>query len=251
MKIYSIGQLSPEEKSDILEKHRTLYDGYKTMQPKVSNTQDLYTQDFANDKNGITVSNKGNVKKYTNIGINEQESKEMCSECGGMMKEGECSECGWTGDMGEQTKQVEDLKHVEDLHGKFDYIEGEETKEQLGYQGNPYGDEKPAYDFISGGPGKAFREQWDEDEYMTSAFDDEDDFELDNPEDSPIDFVSDEDEMSLGDDKLGNLDMGPDDAFSDEDVDEQGWEEVDNDFRESFVNQKNLVLEMMNRMKRF
>ena len=31
----------------------------------------LYVQDLANDKGGITVSNKGNVTQYKNIGINE------------------------------------------------------------------------------------------------------------------------------------------------------------------------------------
>ena len=31
----------------------------------------MYVQDFANDKDGITVSNKGVVKRYTNMGINE------------------------------------------------------------------------------------------------------------------------------------------------------------------------------------
>ena len=173
MKIYSLGQISPEEKSDILEKHRTLYDGYRTMQPKVSNTQPLYTQNFANDKNGVTVSNKGNVKSYTNFGINEEVSeKEMCSECGGMMYEGECSECGWKGNMEEETLQVKSLKNKEDLGGgKFDYIENKEgeMEEQLGTQGDPYGEEKPAYDFVSGGPGKAFREQEDFDDIAELA----------------------------------------------------------------------------------
>jgi len=102
MKIWGLGQISPEEKSDILSKHKHVYNGYKTMQPEVPNTQPLYVQDFANDKNGITVNNKGEVKYYTNMGINESvETKEVCDECGAMMMESECSECGWKGEVGD------------------------------------------------------------------------------------------------------------------------------------------------------
>jgi hypothetical protein len=129
MKQWALGLMSNDEKRSILDQHKTLYNGYKTMQPKVSNEQPLYTQDFANDKGGVTVNNKGNVKAYTNIGINEQVEKEsMCSECGGMMYEGECSECGYNGgEMGEEMQQVKDLENVEDLNlsDKFDYTEEE------------------------------------------------------------------------------------------------------------------------------
>jgi hypothetical protein len=69
---YGIGQLSASEKSDILDQHRSLYNGYQTMQPQVSNTQPLYVFDAAGDKEGLVVNNKGEVKKYTNMGINEQ-----------------------------------------------------------------------------------------------------------------------------------------------------------------------------------
>jgi hypothetical protein len=131
MRLYSIGQISNSEKSNILDKHREMYNGYRQVNQPVSNEQPLYVQDFANDKNGITVNNRGEVKKYTNMGINEQwqafaadaiatelggaelapfiaptisqklsdlgeetNEDEMCSECGGMMEEGMCSECG-------------------------------------------------------------------------------------------------------------------------------------------------------------
>jgi len=100
---FGLGQLSASEKTDILSQHKSVYNGYQTMQPQVSNTQPLTVYDFAGDKEGLVVNNKGEVKKYTNVGINEQiNEKEMCSECGGMMQEGECSECGWKGDMEEQ-----------------------------------------------------------------------------------------------------------------------------------------------------
>jgi hypothetical protein len=129
MKQWSIGLMSNDEKNNILDQHKTLYSGYKTMQPQVSNTQPLYTQDFANDKGGVTVNNKGEVKPYMNFGINEQVEKEsMCSECGGMVYEGECMECGYSGgEMGEEMQQVKDLENIEDLNlsDKFDYTEGE------------------------------------------------------------------------------------------------------------------------------
>ena len=64
-------KMSQAEKNNILDQHKTLYDGYVTNYNQESNTQPLYVQDFANDKEGITVSNKGEVKKYTNMGINE------------------------------------------------------------------------------------------------------------------------------------------------------------------------------------
>ncbi len=65
---FGLGQLSATEKQDILDQHKSLYNGYQTMQPQVSNTQPLYTYDFAGDKDGMVVNNKGEVKKYTNMG---------------------------------------------------------------------------------------------------------------------------------------------------------------------------------------
>jgi hypothetical protein len=72
MNFYSLGQLSNSEKSDILNKHKEIYNGYRKVWEPVANEQPLYTQDFANDKEGLVVTNKGNVKAYTNYGINEQ-----------------------------------------------------------------------------------------------------------------------------------------------------------------------------------
>jgi len=66
--------MSKEEKSNILDQHKSLYDGYVTKYNQESNQSPLYVQDFANDKNGITLNNKGVVKPYTNMGINESHS---------------------------------------------------------------------------------------------------------------------------------------------------------------------------------
>lgn len=62
--------LTREEKENILDKHKHVYDGYVTQYAKPTE-QPLYVQDFANDKNGITVNNRGEVGSYRNVGINE------------------------------------------------------------------------------------------------------------------------------------------------------------------------------------
>lgn len=63
-------KVSKAEKNDILDQHKKIYDGYVTLYGQ-NNQQPLMVQDFANDKNGITVSNKGNVMSYQNMNINE------------------------------------------------------------------------------------------------------------------------------------------------------------------------------------
>ncbi len=107
MNPWFLQQVSNEEKENILSKHKELYNGYQTMQPKVSNEQPLYVQDFAKDKLGATLTNDGKLVGYTNK-IYEQvdqhmtEEKSMCSECGSEMREGECSECGYRKEMEEE-----------------------------------------------------------------------------------------------------------------------------------------------------
>ena len=64
-------KMTNEEKSNILDQHKTIYDGYVTSYVQPEKEQPLYTQDFANDKQGLTVSNKGVVTAYKNMGINE------------------------------------------------------------------------------------------------------------------------------------------------------------------------------------
>ncbi len=159
MNLWSISQISKEEKNDILSKHRELYDGYRTMSPKVSSEQPLYVQDFAKDKEGMVINNKGNVKTFTNFGINEQieskevcdecgamqmsESEETCEQCGGMMMEGECSECGWKGgnimeynELDELDELDEDIYDVEDIDmgSGFDYTEPEDSNKINAYR---------------------------------------------------------------------------------------------------------------------
>ena len=123
MQIWSTSRISQEEKENILAKHREVYNGYQTMQPKVSNTQPLYVQDFAKDKVGAMVNNDGTVTPYTNYRINESQVMDTCEQCGGNLTEKECMECGWKM---EETKEgsVGDLlkkgvkKFKDTIHGK-------------------------------------------------------------------------------------------------------------------------------------
>jgi hypothetical protein len=84
--------VSNEERENILNRHKNVYNGYKTLNPNpVENEQPLYIQDFANDKGGMVVNNKGEVKAYTNVGINESRKRKpyLADE---EMKEGEVDE---------------------------------------------------------------------------------------------------------------------------------------------------------------
>jgi len=233
---YGIGQLSAAEKSDILDQHRSLYNGYQTMQPQVSNTQPLYVYDPAGDKDGLVVNNKGEVKKYTNFGINEQvEEKSMCEQCGGQMTEGECMECGST-EMYEETGHLDDIYKEKDLnlsHGDFDYVEGggndygtfegmhknlykeddvidddgfedmELSTDELDEQGGNADDMdtdsvEPAYDFESNGPG---------DVYPVNEYDDEeDDFEFEPMESAWANEEIDEVDVSGSQGIYGDMD---------------------------------------------
>ena len=86
------------ERQNILDLHKTPYDGYVTRQG-TSNTQPLMVQDFANDKGGITVKSNGEVSEYNNK-IYMRESSGECNECGyNEMEELDeepktCNECG-------------------------------------------------------------------------------------------------------------------------------------------------------------
>lgn len=64
-------KMDKKERENILDQHKKLYDGYVTIYNQENNQTPLYTQDLANDKNGITLNNSGNVKHYTNMNINE------------------------------------------------------------------------------------------------------------------------------------------------------------------------------------
>ena len=57
MKAYFLN-ISEEEKKSITEKHREIYDGYQTVQPKGNNMTPLKVENLAQDDKGITLNNK-------------------------------------------------------------------------------------------------------------------------------------------------------------------------------------------------
>jgi hypothetical protein len=232
---YGIGQLSASEKSDILDQHRSLYNGYQTMQPQVSNTQPLYVYDVAGDKEGLVVNNKGEVKKYTNMGINEQvDSKSMCEQCGGQMTEGICEQCGTNEEIEENVGKLDDIYNQKDLNlsnGDFDYVEGggndygtfegmhknlykeddtidddgfedeELETDELDEQGGNADDMDtdsvaPAYDFDSNGPGSV---------YPVNEYED-DEFEFEPMESAFADYEMDEVDVSGSQGVYGDMD---------------------------------------------
>jgi hypothetical protein len=264
MRNYGIGQLSPSEKSDILNQHKSLYDGYKTMQPKVSNEQPLYIFDPAGDKEGMVVNNKGEVKKYTNFGINEQvETKEVCDECGAMMTEGICEQCGPNEEMYEGVGKLDDIYNQEDLNpdSGFDYIEGDSNDvdtfegmhknlykeddvidddgfedeeletDELDEQGGNADDMNvdsvaPAYDFVSGGPDSVYPVNEDDDfdfENMRSAWDDED--EIDEQDVSGVQGIYGDMEPAYDFDSDGPGKAGPyqTSSYNEEEIEEGGF----------------------------
>jgi hypothetical protein len=215
---FGLGKLSSEEKSDILDQHKSVYNGYQTMQPQVSNTQPLTVYDFAGDKEGLVVNNKGEVKKYSNMGINEQASKKSMCECGGEMYEGECMECGYNeGEMEEdnsdwdatlmdgleeETGHLDDIYNVRDLNmdSGFDYIEGGSNDVDTfeGMHKNLY-KEGMAYVIGSDGEPRSMKPGG-----KFSAFSPED---FEDDEEDMVDYENDDNE---------------DDGFLDDQLDEQG-----------------------------
>lgn len=131
MKSLAIWSPTNEERESILSLHNKPYDGYAALQSQ-GNLTPLSTQDYRIDQQGMTLSNTGKVKGFSNVGINESihEAGETCEQCGGTMNEGECSECGYGGmreeDELDEQMYGQDIYDEEDLNPKagFDYIEG-------------------------------------------------------------------------------------------------------------------------------
>lgn len=169
--------ISDEEKQALLNQHNRPYDGYQTLKfPEPDNT--IRTYDAAGDKGGITVNNRGDVKSYTNVGINESMSSdvaephygsfdyvenEMC-ECGGMYNEGVCNECGGSymnEDITEPYSEIDFSNYDFDSKGpeqfQHDDVYSLEDKNDLSLDLSAdgeemYPEEKSAYEFDSPGP---------------------------------------------------------------------------------------------------
>jgi hypothetical protein len=185
-----------------------------------------------------------------NVGINEQVEKEsMCSECGGMVYEGECMECGYSGkEMGEEPQQVKDLDNVEDLNlsDKFDY-----TEEEM------YEDDAVDADALQNVTGQ--EAPHDEDDMAPDGMDDDSDDYRHMMAYTEEDEV--EEQVGGGSAPYTNYsELKPAYNFVsggplEEEGENDNWEEidvfsdVDDDLKESVTKQKTRIMEMMNRMK--
>lgn len=103
--------ITEEEKQSIQDRHRSLYDGYVTKGDTVPKMEQLKVEDLAQDKKGITVSNMGEVKEYTNKEVNRK-LKKVCEQCSGLYEGEMCEQCS-TMKEGEQCEQCGEMKEGE------------------------------------------------------------------------------------------------------------------------------------------
>jgi hypothetical protein len=67
-------KMTDKERESIIKQHNQVYDGY-AVGNVTSNMTPLTVYDAAQDKGGITVTNLGNVRQYTNHNVNETAAK--------------------------------------------------------------------------------------------------------------------------------------------------------------------------------
>jgi hypothetical protein len=108
--------MSDEERQQIRQQHSKLYDGY-VVGNVPSNMTPLTVYDAARDKEGITVTPKGDVKTYRNHKINEIAAKNL---------------------------------HYDEIDPAYEFDSVGPGDENLGY--NVYNSTKPPFDFDSQGP---------------------------------------------------------------------------------------------------
>lgn len=144
--------MTDEERQSILSQHKTVYDGYATLQGK-GNMTPLTVGDYALDKGGINVTNTGDVKAYSNIMREEKTGKKLVH-----IKESEFSPLGYAKKVVDGKMTVEDAmaesgipfvilsRLVKNLTGK--HIEMKEIEAD----DMDVSDVEPGYDYKSGGP---------------------------------------------------------------------------------------------------
>jgi hypothetical protein len=120
-------KITDEEKTNILNKHKDLYNGYLSVQAKVKPTR-LSTYDDISDKKGFTLTNADLVKEGR---------ERACEQCGGSISEGECMECGAMN----ENWNTDDI----DTETNMDFIEMEEMYDD-GEMEEMYDDEETIYE---------------------------------------------------------------------------------------------------------
>lgn len=209
--------VNADERENILSQHRKVYDGYQTLNPAAMDAiQPLYTQDFANDKQGLVVNNKGEVKPYTNVGINESnEIKEddMCEQCDEEMTEesNDPMTLSMLGDAIMNSQGFQDIFSMMDpaeFGDEFEYSDNLLYNVLQDYEGEPFYDD--LYDYV--------KENYSEslfDSYLVtvgSNYSDEDDFEDIDYEELDEIYA---DDMDVSDEESAYqfVSHGPDDVY--------------------------------------
>ena len=198
-------KMTNEERDNILDQHKEIYDGYVTSYAQPEKEQPLYTQDFANDKKGLNVNNRGEVSAYSNLRINEmrhdgkstglfseEEPKEGHISPGSQFEPEESFESEDKDDeyyvsLGEQLDMIgdgdDDLEHGVFGHDDEDYSDDEYLRRKSG-EGRYFDDEDEFMDYdgddASTWPGANYGDD-DNDELVFNLgdkiFDDEDDID--------------------------------------------------------------------------
>ena len=103
--------ITNEEKQSIQDRHRSLYDGYATNGDTAPKMERIKVENLALDEKGITVSNMGEVKEYTNTEVNRK-LKNVCENCNGLYEGEMCEQCSSMKE-GEQCEQCGEMKEGE------------------------------------------------------------------------------------------------------------------------------------------
>ena len=197
-------KMTNEERDNILDQHKTVYDGYVTSYVQPEKNQPLYVQDYANDKQGITVSNKGVVTGYKNMNINEMKYDGKST---GLFSEEEPMENhispGSQFTPEESFESEEDKGHYVSMGEQLDMIgDGPMDLEHGTFEDDDSDDE---YLRIKSGEG---RDIYDDDEFMDYDGDEDDDEKLGfNVDDIMFDDIDDEEVDSLFGGLRESLDM--------------------------------------------
>lgn len=184
MRGYSI--ISDEERQAIIKQHESVYDGYAVGNVP-SNMYPITVADYATDKGGITLNNKGEVTTYKNHLVNESEIKEYASADTNYdevdpaydFQSGGPEEFEPDYETDPMDSDIQAIQNMFDFQSQHDsdpdareMVKNSEKAMDQEFSGKEkYGDEENAYDFESDGPDDAYESVIKEDDSKKSLSD--------------------------------------------------------------------------------